>query len=1034
MINLLSINAQTLSDLPHVLNMAWSCFFNILIAVVLLWRQLGFAALVGCTTMVLFLPINSYLMGQSKKIQIKHQKKQDTRLKMINEILNGIKVIKFYAWEMPFESGVEKTRQNELQSLKAISILNAISNFSWTIAPFLVSSVSFGIFILSDDRNVLTPTIAFVSLSLFNLLKHPLTMLPLTVSNLVQAYVSLGRISEFLLEEEISTKMISHTNIEGYPISIVNANLGWNPNEPQQITLRNINLKIKEKSLVALIGRVGSGKSSLLSGILGEMYLFNGTINIPASYSTAYSAQQAWIQNGTIKETILFGNTFNEQFYKQVVYSCGLERDLEEMINGDDTEIGENGINLSGGQKQRLGLARAVYMNADIYFLDDPLSAVDAIVGKHIFDNVIGPNGILKNKTRLFTTNALNFLNQCDEIVTMEGGFLVQTDPVDDLKDDIKVINELNDQNNFKKEEEEEGEEVIQIKTKPFAKSKPLNKEESKKFIEKETVVRGEIKSSIIFNYFKALNYYLTATFFSSFVLSTILLIGSNFWLSNWSNNATINDSLRQKLYYFGVYVSTGFFSCFFILFAEILYSFMYTTAAKHIHRSMLLSILKSNIQFFETTPVGRILNRFGKDINILESKIPESFKQTVRCSFSVLSVIIVLLITSPWLIVVLIPIYIIFYYIRTFYSNYSRQIKRLEAVSRSPIYSHFGETLTGVGSIRAFKVQERFMLKMQELIDDNLVYFFADMYANRWLSLRLELCGTLIMIFATLFALFSRNTVSAGTAGLAISYSMNITQVLIWLVRSYSDFDSYMSSLERIEEFTNNVAQESAWQIENSIKLKGWPSRGAITFDNFSIKYRDDLDSWALANLTFQIKGEEKIGIVGRTGAGKSSITLSLFRIIETNSQGRILIDGININDIGLHNLRQSLTIIPQDPVIFCGTLRFNIDPFDVLTDDELWDALEKTHLSEFVASLDKKLMFECSEGGSNLSVGQRQLICLTRALLKKSKIVILDEATATVDHTTDELIQKTIKLYFSHCTILTIAHRLNTIMDSSR
>nr|APD26520.1 ATP-binding cassette transporter subfamily C member 1 X4 protein [Brachionus koreanus] len=1023
MVNILAVNAQSFVEYPHHLNMIWSSLFTISIAVILLWNQLGIAALAGVLTMVILIPINSVFMSQSKKFLLKKYKHQDSRVKIINELLNGIKIIKFYAWELCFKKLIDGVRSKEVLVIKKIAHFNAISYFAWTLAPFLVSVVSFGIFVFINDASNLTAETAFVSLSLFNSMRHPLAMLPNTISNIIQANISVKRISTFLLKEEIDQSSIIADKSIDFSVYLKECTFGWDYDNE---LLNEINLKIKFQSLVSIIGRVGQGKSSLLSAIIGEMEKFNGTICVNGSI--AYAPQQAWIQNATIRANILFGKPFDQTFYEKVIAACSLNTDLELLKFGDMTEIGEKGINLSGGQKQRISLARCVYANCDIYLLDDCLSAVDAHVGKHIYDRVIGSNGLLKDKTRIFVTNSLNFLSHSDEIFFMENGSIIETGSYEALIEKNGYFSDFMksflDSKNTEFSDYESRENDQPTKTESNVKSTKTNDEQ---LIQKEKIESGLLGSSIFLNYFRACNVYLILLFYSIYALSAFFQISSSFWLSHWTNNS--NNANRNLN--FGIYFFLGFLNCTMSLCADYLFVFMYTKAAKKLHESLLSSIIRCGMKFFESTPIGRILNRFAKDMETIEIKIPDYFKSFSRNFFNTISVVFVILIATPQSILALIPIFFLFIFFQRFYAKYSIQIKRLESAARSPIYAFFAECLNGVSTIRAFKADERFIRQAQHHLDNNARIFYSDYSANRWVGIRLEFTGSLVILASSMFIILNKEYISPETAGLTLSYALTITLTLIWVVRSFSDFETHLISVERVREYCD-LPHEAEWVSSKQIMQKAWPSQGSIDFKNFSLKYREELD-FVLKDINCHIISQEKVGIVGRTGAGKSSLTLGLFRILESN-HGRIEIDGIDIKTIGLHELREKLTIIPQEPVLFGGSLRTNLDPFEEYSDEKILNALEHAHLKEFVDSLSQGLEFECTEGGDNLSVGQRQLICLARALLRKTKILILDEATASIDPNTDDLIQSTIRSQFKDCTILTIAHRLNTIIDNDR
>nr|QUF59450.1 ATP-binding cassette transporter Abcc1-6 [Brachionus angularis] len=1042
MVNLMQVNTQSFVELTAYVNMIWSGPLQIIICIIMLWQYLGVSSLAGVATIILFIPLNGWLSNKSKVLQTNKLKAQDARIKLTNEILNGIKVLKLYGWEVSFKNILEKIREGELGILLKFGIYNTFITLSFGAASFMIATASFVVFVLVDKNNNLDASTAFVSLTLFNIMRFPLIMIPQVITSLIQANVSMTRIRTFLLREEIDTSQITHNNVQGQAVSFENVDLGWSENEK---ALEKLNFEIPKGELVAVVGTVGSGKSSLLSGLLGEMHKFQGNINVNGA--TAYVPQQAWIQNATLKNNILFGHSYDEEFYNKVLSSCALLTDLSILPAGDLTEIGEKGINLSGGQKQRISLARSVYTQCDIYALDDPLSAVDAHVGKHIFDNVIGPKGLLKEKanldylfklTRIFATNSLSFLSECDRIIMLEKGIIKEMGTFKDLMKNNSYFSEFLGQytQNQKKDEEEENSD--DKNSKPISKeikdeSKSQNSKQTEKagekIIVKEKVETGEVKFKILLEYFKSCSILYSSIFIVFYILTNVAQSGTSLWLSDWSNNA--NNPKDDKYMRIGVYTAIGVSQYILMFVGDIAFLKMVLKSSRYLHSSMLYSILRSTMQFFESTPTGRIINRFSKDVEAVENMIPAAYRILMRCLAQVLITVIMISITTPWFLIPLVPITIIYIYAQRYYVAAMRQLRRLNSVSKSPIFSHFGETLTGVTIIRAYNAETRFINDMENKINENLLYYYPDTVSNRWLAIRLEFIGTLVTLFACLFAVIGRNSLTGGAAGLSISYSLNVSQFLNWLVRMSADFESNVTSVERIKEYTE-TPHEEPWEIESSKPPAVWPNEGKVEFKNYSVKYREELD-FVLKDINCTIKPGEKIGIVGRTGAGKSSLTLGLFRILESN-YGQIDIDGLNIKTIGLHDLRKKLTIIPQDPVLFSGSLRINLDPFEEYSNDRIWNALEHAHLKEFVQKLDKQLDFECSEGGENLSVGQRQLICLARALLRKTKILILDEATASIDHNTDDLIQQTIRTEFKDCTVLTIAHRLNTILDSNR
>nr|QNH67942.1 ATP-binding cassette transporter subfamily C member 1 X3 [Brachionus plicatilis] len=772
------------------------------------------------------------------------------------------------------------------------------------------------------------------------------------------------------------------------------------------------------------------------------MYKTKGYLNIDGTIS--YVAQQAWIQNASVRENIIFGNQLDYKFYNRIIQGCALQTDLDILVAGDKTEIGEKGINLSGGQKQRISVARAIYNNADIYLFDDPLSAVDAHVGRHIFENVMGPNGILKNKTRILVTNSINFLPEVDLIFLFENGQIVENGGYNELMKlngyftrfiNNSFVNETEKENEEKNDtiiQKEENEELVYEQFDVKEDKEFFEKSKNEKIIEIEKRESGNLKAKTIYEYFKASSLLITFLFLLGYTLLNVFYALSNFWLSEWTN-ANIEESgdKMDKGFRILVYGLLGFAQYIFAFTAEMISVIMIMNSSRNFHQNMLQSIIHSTMQFFESTPIGRILNRFSKDVINLEYIIPVSFKDLVYCIFDLITTVVVISISTPFFLTILLPAFFVYLIIQRFFVASSSQLKRLDATTRSPIYSHFGETLNGISSIKAYKAESRFINLIEKKINENNSFFYPSSASNRWCSIQIEFLANILILFACIFGVLAKGSISPGLIGLSITFALNISLNLTYGVKSAADLESNLTSVERINEYCN-TPQEADWENKNYKPDEKWPQSGEIKFVDYSVKYREDLD-FALKKINCQIRPSEKVGIVGRTGAGKSSLSLALFRLLETR-EGEILIDGMNTKRMGLHDLRQKLTIIPQDPVLFSGTLRMNLDPFEQSSDEQIWNALEKAHLKNFVEKLDKKLLFECSEGGENLSVGQRQLICLARALLRNSKILLLDEATAAIDHNTDDLIQETIRTAFSQCTLITIAHRLNKILDSDR
>ncbi|XP_041825781.1 multidrug resistance-associated protein 1-like [Melanotaenia boesemani] len=1054
-INLVSADTQKLMDFVVYFNSVWIAPLEIALCFYFLWQLLGPPALAGLAAVVLIFPLNGFIAKIRSKLQEVQMKFTDSRIRLMNEILGGVKILKFYSWEEAFLRRVNTLRDGELDALKTSQILYSISLASFNSSSFLIALSVFAVYVLIDEQNVLDAQKIFVSVALINILKSPLSQLPFAMSTTMQAVVSLRRLGNFLSQDELkddNVERLPHCT-DGHSVVIEGGFFSWSSSAPP--CLQRINMKVKTGSLVVVVGHVGSGKSSLLSAMLGEMDLKSGLVSVKGS--VAYVPQQAWIQNASLKDNVLFGGERMESWYHHVLEACALLPDLDILPAGDGTEIGEKGLNLSGGQKQRVSLARAVYRRSDVYLLDDPLSAVDAHVGQHIFDRVIGPSGLLKDKTRVLVTHGLSFLSKADLILVMEDGHISEMGSYIELMDRKGVFATLIHTfsgNRRKDVFAGSRKSVSRLSMTDFSidlsqeqliscdmssasvkmmevDDQDLDAEDAGKLTEADKAHTGRVKLQMYREYFRTvgLTFIMTIIFLCAFQQAASLAY--NYWLSLWADEVPVNGTQSDHELKLSVFAALGFTQGIAMFGTTLAITLAGIVASRHIHADLLHSILHSPMSFFEVTPSGNLLNRFSKEIDAIDCMIPEGLKMMLGYLFKLLEVCIIVLLATPFTGLVLLPLTCVYIFIQTFYIASSCQLRRLEAVSRSPIYSHFNETVQGASVIRAFGKQQCFILQANHRIDTNQEAYFPRFVATRWLAVNLEFLGNVLVLAAAIFSVYGRDELSPGMVGLTVSHSLQVTGILSWIVRSWTDVENNIVSVERVKEYVE-LPKEATWTIEGCVLPSNWPTSGAIQFEDYGLQYRKGLD-WALKDIYINIEEGEKVGIVGRTGAGKSSLTLGIFRIQEA-AKGRILIDGIDIAQIGLHDLRSRITIIPQDPVLFSGSLRMNLDPFETCSDEDLWKALELAHLSSFVSALPQKLNYQCSEGGENLSLGQRQLLCLARALLRKTRILVLDEATAAVDLRTDQLIQSTIRTEFKDCTILTIAHRLNTIMDYTR
>ncbi|XP_054185068.1 multidrug resistance-associated protein 1 isoform X40 [Homo sapiens] len=958
-VNLMSVDAQRFMDLATYINMIWSAPLQVILALYLLWLNLGPSVLAGVAVMVLMVPVNAVMAMKTKTYQVAHMKSKDNRIKLMNEILNGIKVLKLYAWELAFKDKVLAIRQEELKVLKKSAYLSAVGTFTWVCTPFLVALCTFAVYVTIDENNILDAQTAFVSLALFNILRFPLNILPMVISSIVQASVSLKRLRIFLSHEELEPDSIERRPVKDgggtNSITVRNATFTWARSDPP--TLNGITFSIPEGALVAVVGQVGCGKSSLLSALLAEMDKVEGHVAIKTrilvTHSMSYLPQVDVIivmsggkisEMGSYQELLARDGAFAE--FLRTYASTEQEQDAE-----------ENGVT-----------------------------------------GVSGPG---------------------KEAKQMENGMLVTDSAGKQLQ------RQLSSSSSYSGDISRHHNSTAELQ------KAEAKKEETWKLMEADKAQTGQVKLSVYWDYMKAIGLFISFLSIFLFMCNHVSALASNYWLSLWTDDPIVNGTQEHTKVRLSVYGALGISQGIAVFGYSMAVSIGGILASRCLHVDLLHSILRSPMSFFERTPSGNLVNRFSKELDTVDSMIPEVIKMFMGSLFNVIGACIVILLATPIAAIIIPPLGLIYFFVQRFYVASSRQLKRLESVSRSPVYSHFNETLLGVSVIRAFEEQERFIHQSDLKVDENQKAYYPSIVANRWLAVRLECVGNCIVLFAALFAVISRHSLSAGLVGLSVSYSLQVTTYLNWLVRMSSEMETNIVAVERLKEYSE-TEKEAPWQIQETAPPSSWPQVGRVEFRNYCLRYREDLD-FVLRHINVTINGGEKVGIVGRTGAGKSSLTLGLFRINES-AEGEIIIDGINIAKIGLHDLRFKITIIPQDPVLFSGSLRMNLDPFSQYSDEEVWTSLELAHLKDFVSALPDKLDHECAEGGENLSVGQRQLVCLARALLRKTKILVLDEATAAVDLETDDLIQSTIRTQFEDCTVLTIAHRLNTIMDYTR
>lgn len=1102
----------------------------LIISIVILLTNIGVSALISIAIFLVFLVGIAYSTKQLYVFREATSKLTDARVRIVKEIVNSLKTIKYYSWEIPFFNSIMSARVAEIRLILKIQTLrNMIDAISQSLVG-IVTMIAF-LVLFSLEGSTKDPASTFSSVQAFEYLGFMIFFIPGTLSSLADLLMAMKRIGRFLGAEEISKyehyyEINDHNNDNA--ISIKEGNFEWeifeskddSDNKPDEesisddhitetineafntietselettakklLKLTDINLDVKTGEFVVITGSIGSGKTSLLSAISGVMKCNSGSITINGSL---LSAGASWIQNSTIRENILFGSKYDKEKYEAVIYACSLQSDLDILPGGDFTEVGEKGITLSGGQKARINLARAVYAERDILLLDDVLSAVDARVGKHIVDNCLFK--LLKNKTRVLATHQLSLVSAADSIVFLNGDGTIDVGTMKELKSRNQGFNKLitfathqeevkeelliedNKQNDInsefsgysqasgsynstakgltrrktrgkgeiiEEEEEDEDEEGV-YRTIDFNKDASLGK-----IIEEEERAVNSIKLDVYTSFIRAGAEKVTLPgaiigYLGLLTLATFTELFVNTWLSFWISNKFEG---RTSGFYIGIYVMITF-SWLILLTSEFVFlAHISTNASKSLNLSAIKKVLFAPMSFIDTTPLGRILNRFTKDTDALDNEITERLRLCFYSFARIIGFLILDIIYLPWIGLAIPVLVLLLACVVSYYQATCREVKRLEAIQRSKVYNNHSEVFGGSATIKAYKRDEDFVKTNDFLMDNVNEASFVVVSIQRWLSIHLEVISSLVILLVSLLCVNRVFKINAASVGLLMSYTFLISSEITLFVKCITDLENDMNSVERLGQYAFHLPAEEnttreASDLTVSLTRAQWPSKGEIEFCDVNMSYRPGLPL-VLKNIGFQVQEAEKIGICGRTGAGKSSIMSALFRLNDLDS-GSILIDGVDIASLELKTLRSNLSIIPQDPILFNGSIRRNLDPFKEHQDSVLWDAMrrsgilseeeldqinaqevtEDTELHKF--HLDQ----EVADEGANFSLGERQLISFSRALVKNSKILILDEATSSVDYETDSKIQNTINREFKNCTILCIAHRLRTII----
>ncbi|XP_078129766.1 ATP-binding cassette sub-family C member 10 isoform X1 [Sander vitreus] len=1079
-VNLMSTDTNRVVNFCGSFHELWSLPFQFVITLYLLYLQVGVAFLGGLGVALLLVPFNKFLATRILSNNQHMLRHKDSRVKLMTEILFGIRIIKFYNWEPHFTQKVSDCRKQELSHLKALKYLDAMCVYTWAALPVVISILTFVTYVLLGNQ--LTAAKVFTTLALVGMLVIPLNSFPWVLNGILEAKVSLDRIQRFfkLTNQDLQTHyaLVSPEDSQT-SILLSQGTFSWQgPDGPNQkkegenetraaegsLLLHGLTLHITKGSLVVVVGKVGCGKSSLLAALTGELNRRSGVVYVAdreAGFGLA--SQEPWIQHASVRDNILFGKDYDPVFYQAVIQACALSDDLNVLPNGDKTEVGENGVTLSGGQKARLVLARAVYMDKDIYLLDDPLAAVDTDVAEHLMKRCIME--LLRGKTRILCTHRIEFVDKADMVVLMDNGTIVKTGTpaeilplVEAMPKKRKNDNNMKEKDGVEQEEEEPG------------LSPDLCVDDDPILSGAEQKQMGGLAWKVYQTYWVAVGGVLAASILMSLLLMQASKNVSDWWLSHWISELKNNGSTTTNVsssaafssphlllfspggfisplsslqtftssnmssdvkFYLTVYASIATANTVFTALRAFLFAYGAICAATAIHNRLLDRVLKATVCFFDTTPMGRIVNRFSSDLYTVDDSLPFILNILLANVFGLLGMLVVISYGLPWVLVLLLPLALVYHRTQHFYRHTSRELKRLCSITLSPVYSHFSETLTGLGTIRASGSSARFEEEIARRLEQNQRCLFLSNATTQWLSIRLQMIGVAVVTGLGVIAVVQHqyNSVDPGLVGLSLSYALSITNLLCGLIFSFTQTEMQLVSVERTEEYSTGLPTEP--QHQNTQLSPAWPEQGWLEFRGVVLVYRDGLPN-ALDGVSLVVRPGEKVGIVGRTGSGKSTLFLALFRMVELN-QGQILLDGLDISSVGLSQLRSRLAIIPQDPFLFSGTIRENLDPCGRHSDQQLLDVVDQCHLSSVVNRMGG-LDAEVGERGRSFSVGQRQLLCLARALLTQAKVLCIDEATASVDQKTDKLLQQTIREKFQDMTVLTIAHRINTIMDCDR
>ncbi|VAI82635.1 unnamed protein product [Triticum turgidum subsp. durum] len=1025
-INYVTVDAYRIGESPYWFHQTWTTSVQLCIALAILYNAVGAAMVSSLVVIILTVLCNVPLARLQHKCKTKLMEAQDVRLKAMSESLVHMKILKLYAWEVHFKKVIEGLRKVEYKLLSAFQLMRAYTTFMFWSSPVLVSAATFlTCYLLKiplDASNV------FTFVATLHLVQDPIRLVPEVIAVVIQAKVAFTRISKFLDAPELNGQVRKKYFVGiDYPIEMNLCSFSWDENTSKP-TLKNINLIVKGGEKIAICGEVGSGKSTLLAAVLREVPKTEGMIQVCGKI--AYISQNAWIQSGTVRDNILFGSSMDEERYHNTLMRCSLVKDLEMLPYGDCTQIGERGVNLSGGQKQRVQLARALYQNADIYLLDDPFSAVDAHTATSLFNEYV--MSALSEKTVLLVTHQVDFLPIFDSILFMSHGEVIRSAPYQDLLADCEEFKDLvsahkdtigvsDVSNNIttRRSKEVSVKETDGIHTESV---KPSPADQLIKKEERETGDAGVKPYMLYLRQNKGLLY-----FSLSMISHTFFVAGQI--LQNWWMAANVQNPHVSALKLISMYIIIGVCTMFFLLSRYLLVVVLGIQTSRSLFSQLLNSLFHAPMSFFDSTPLGRVLSRVSSDLSIIDLDFPFAFALSLGGSLIAYSNLGVLAVITWQVLFIAVPMIVLAIWLQRYYLASAKELMRINGTTKSALANHLGESISGAITIRAFEEEDRFFATNLDLVDRNASPYFYNFAATEWLIQRLEIMSAAVLSFsAFVMVLLPQGTFSPGFVGMALSYGLSLNIMFVASIQFQCNLGNQIISIERVNQYMD-IQSEATEVAEENRPLPDWPQNGNVEIRDLKIRYRIDLPL-VLHGITCKFEGGDNIGIVGRTGSGKTTLIGALFRLVEP-AEGKIIIDSVDISTIGLHDLRSRLGIIPQDPTLFKGTVRYNLDPLGQFSDQQIWEVLDKCQLLEAVQEKEQGLDSHVVEDGSNWSMGQRQLFCLGRALLRRCRILVLDEATAFIDNATDAVLQKTIRTEFKYCTVITVAHRIPTVMD---